>query len=98
MTSDFHGESSSQGFTSDRETPRDFQSSINLPSPPTAAAMGDPDREAIPLSPVCSSHGAQTLATIRQKPSISATNFEVKADPLSLIKVVGKKYVWSLCQ
>ena len=49
MTSDVQGKSSSQGFTSDPDSPHDFQSSVNFTSPPNEVATGSRDPWSTPL-------------------------------------------------
>ena len=57
----------SPGIVSDAESQRDLQSSISLPSPPVFAGMGRPDPTSNQGSPIGSSPGSQTLATIKKE-------------------------------
>ena len=67
LNSDVQGESTSQGFTSDPDSHHDFQSSVNLASPPTAIAIGSRDSGTTASTFECFSPGAQTLANFQQE-------------------------------
>ena len=58
---------SSPGITSDAESRQDLRSSISLPSPPVFVGPGHPDPTSDQGSPIGSSPGNQTLATVRKE-------------------------------
>ena len=57
----------SPGVTSDAESRQDFQSSVSLPSPPVCVGPGHLDPLSSHGSPIGSSPGNQTLATVRKE-------------------------------
>ena len=67
ITYDTRRGDASPGMTSEAESQPDFQSSVAMPTPPTAGNRRQADFESDPQSPVASSPGMETLATIRQE-------------------------------
>ena len=67
ITYDTRRGDASPGMTSEAESQPDFQSSVAMPAPPTAGNRRQADFESDPQSPVASSPGMETLATIRQE-------------------------------
>ena len=61
------GGDSSPGITSDAESRQDFQSSVTMPSPPILVDPGHLDPSSNQGSPIWSSPGNQTLATVRKE-------------------------------
>ena len=61
------GVDSSPGYTSETESRQDFQSSVTLPSPPVFVDPGHLDLASNQGSPVGSSPGNQTLATVTKE-------------------------------